>query len=159
MLNCGSKPLYIATAKPNDNEMRRKIRQHQQSRMSYNWTTIEAYYDLAEKIDILNSKTFDVALIDCVTMWLTNHYLNGNDIFNESIKLLDSIKSAKKKLVLVTNEIGYGVVPENKMAREFRCLQGELNQKIALEASTVIQVVAGLPVVLKGKSQKVNYDN
>lgn len=159
VLNYSSNPLYIATAQPHDNEMKRKIRKHQQSRITFNWETIEAYYDLAEKIDNLNPKSFDIVLVDCLTMWLTNHYLKGNDIPNELLRLLESIKRIQTNIVLVTNEIGYGVVPENKMAREFRDLQGELNQKIAINADNVIQVVAGLPVVLKGELRRTDYDN
>ena len=64
VLNYSSKPLYIATAQPHDNEMKRKIRKHQQSRITFNWETIEAYYDLAEKIDNLNPKSFDIVLVD-----------------------------------------------------------------------------------------------
>jgi adenosylcobinamide kinase/adenosylcobinamide-phosphate guanylyltransferase len=136
-----------------------KIRKHQQSRMTFNWETSEVYFDLAEEIHNLNSKTFDIVLVDCLTMWLTNHYLKGSDINRESIKLLESVKKAQTNLILVSNEIGYGVVPENKMAREFRDLQGKLNQKIAFVAKTVIQVVAGLPVVLKGEPPETDYDN
>lgn len=158
-LKQGSRPLYVATAQPHDEEMKEKIKIHQQSRASANWETIEAHYDLANKIDSLNLKLFDTVLIDCLTMWLTNHYLKDNDIFKESLKLISAIQRAKINLVIVTNEIGYSVVPENKMAREFQKIQGQLNQQIALEVQRVIQVVAGLPVVIKESIPQTAHEN
>ena len=92
-------------------------------------------------------------------MWLTNHYLKDNDIFKESLKLISAIQRAQINLVIVTNEIGYSVVPENKMAREFQKIQGQLNQQIALEVQRVIQVVAGLPVVIKENIPQTEHEN
>ena len=158
-LKQGSRPLYIATAQPHDEEMKEKIKLHQQSRISHNWETIEAHYDLADKIDDLNIKLFDTVLVDCLTMWLTNHYLKDNDIFKEALKLTSVIQRAQINLVLVTNEVGYSVVPENKMAREFQKIQGKLNQQIAFEVQRVIQVVAGLPIVIKDASLKTENEN
>ena len=135
------------------------IKIHQKSRASQNWETIEAHYDLANKINNLNLKLFDTVLIDCLTMWLTNHYLKDNDIFKESLKLISAIQRAQINLVIVTNEIGYSVVPENKMAREFQKIQGRLNQQIALEVQRVIQVVAGLPVVIKENVPQTEHEN
>ena len=158
-LKQGSRPLYVATAQPHDEEMKEKIKIHQKSRASHNWETIEAHYDLANKIDSLNLKLFDTVLIDCLTMWLTNHYLKDNDIFKESLKLISAIQRAQINLIIVTNEIGYSVVPENKMAREFQKIQGQLNQQIALEVQRVIQVVAGLPVVIKENVPQTEHEN
>ena len=115
--------------------------------------------DLANKINNLNLKLFDTVFIDCLTMWLTNHYLKDNDIFKESLKLISAIQRAQINLVIVTNEIGYSVVPENKMAREFQKIQGQLNQQIALEVQRVIQVVAGLPVVIKENVPQTEHEN
>ena len=158
-LKQGSRPLYVATAQPHDEEMKEKIKILQKSRASHNWETIEAHYDLANKINNLNLKLFDTVLIDCLTMWLTNHYLKDNDIFKESLKLISAIQRAQINLVIVTNEIGYSVVPENKMAREFQKIQGRLNQQIALEVQRVIQVVAGLPVVIKENVPQTEHEN
>ena len=158
-LKQGSRPLYIATAQPLDEEMKEKIKIHQQSRIPHNWTTIDAHYDLADKIDNLNLNLFDTVLVDCLTMWLTNHYLKDNDIFQESLKLMSAIQRAQINLVLVTNEVGYSVVPENKMAREFQKIQGKLNQQIALEVHRVIQVVAGIPIVIKDALPKPENEN
>ena len=101
---------------------------------------------------------FDTILIDCLTMWLTNKFLKNKDLPQEVSHLVESIREQKMKVVIVTNELGYGIVPDNKMAREFRNLNGQLNQQIAAESDLVIQVVAGLPCTLKGTLPKASND-
>ena len=88
-------------------------------------------------------------LFDCATMWLTNQMLNKADVQSEILQLTDSMKFSKGSLIVVTNEVGSGIVPENSMAREFRELQGFLNQELASISDSVIQVIAGLPLFLK----------
>ena len=88
-------------------------------------------------------------LFDCATMWLTNQMLKKADIQSEISQLIDSIMLSKGSIIVVTNEVGSGIVPENSMARQFRELQGLLNQELASISDSVIQVIAGLPLFLK----------
>jgi adenosylcobinamide kinase/adenosylcobinamide-phosphate guanylyltransferase len=157
-LNNGLNNLYIATAEPFDKEMKSKIDLHQKSRALQKWKTIEAFHNLAETLEGMKEVKFDTILIDCLTMWLTNKFLKNKDLTQEFSRLVESVREQKMKLVIVTNELGYGIVPDNKMAREFRNLNGQLNQQIAAEADLVIQVVAGLPCTLKGTLPKVSND-
>ena len=91
-------------------------------------------------------------LIDCLTLWLTNHILAESDIDAETKKLFAAIDACLAPIVLVTNETGGGIVPENALARRFRNAQGRLNQAVAAKAERVVAVMAGLPLTLKGIS-------
>ena len=121
-LNNGSNNLYIATAEPFDLEMKSKIDSHQKSRALKKWKTIEAFHNLAETLEGMKEVKFDTILIDCLTMWLTNKFLKNKDLPQEVSHLVESIREQKMKVVIVTNELGYGIVPDNKMAREFSAL-------------------------------------
>ena len=143
--NVGKK-LYLASANIYDEEMQEKVNKHKDRRSS-EWTTIAEPLDAVHYIENLNFK--EIMLFDCATMWLTNHFLEKSNIYHEIDLLVNSIKSSKGSIITVTNEVGSGIVPDNSMAREFRELQGKLNQKLATVASLVVTVIAGIPLILK----------
>jgi len=138
---------YIATARIFDDEMRDKVAKHIEYRGD-GWRTLETEVDLGAALQ--TCKADDVVLIDCATMWLTNVMMDELSLDKECTKLLASFKNAPCPIVLVTNEVGHGIVPNNKLARAFREAQGQLNQKIASQADLVVLVTAGLPLALKG---------
>ncbi|WP_424987623.1 bifunctional adenosylcobinamide kinase/adenosylcobinamide-phosphate guanylyltransferase [Microbulbifer sp. S227A] len=143
------KPMvYIATAQVFDAEMRDKIDLHV-ARRGDAWSTIEAPLDVAAALRSLTPQ--QVCLLDCATMWLSNQMLAGHDIAGAEAMLVDAIRTCAADLVIVTNEVGQGIVPDNPLARRFRETQGRLNITLARECHTVVQVVVGLPRVLKGE--------
>lgn len=139
--------VYLATAQAFDTEMRTKITEHQDDR-GPNWTTIEAPFDASAQLDSV--ATGQVVLLDCATMWLTNQLLANADLDAEGAKLLASIRDCASPVVVVSNEIGMGIVPENDLARRFRVVQGRLNVQLGQLADLAITVIAGLPMTLKG---------
>ena len=145
-LSATKRPLYIATAQPFDKEMKEKISAHR-ARRTARWEFKEAPLDLVEALSGLTSES--CALIDCLTMWLSNHLLADTPLGPLETDLLKALSICPAQLVLVTNEVGYSVVPENALARKFRTAQGQLNQKLAAAANKVVLVTAGLPLVLK----------
>jgi adenosylcobinamide kinase / adenosylcobinamide-phosphate guanylyltransferase len=139
---------YIATAEAWDDEMRDRIARHRLDRGG-DWTTVEAPLDLPAA---LASATADeVVLIDCATLWLTNHLLAEHDLDCETAALVTALATCAAPVVMVTNEVGWGIVPDNALARRFRDANGRLNQRLAAEAGLVVTVIAGLPLVLKGQ--------
>ena len=93
-----------------------------------------------------------VVLLDCATLWLTNVMLGGGDVSAEAAALVAALRASAAPVVVVTNEVGLSIVPDNALARAFRDAQGRLNQRLATEAGLVVAVWAGLPLVLKGPS-------
>jgi adenosylcobinamide kinase / adenosylcobinamide-phosphate guanylyltransferase len=138
---------YVATAEVRDTEMQDRIARHQRDR-GKDWITVEAPLDLPAAL--AGAQDSEAVLIDCATLWLTNHMLAGNDIAAESRALVAALKACPAPVVLVSNEVGWGIVPENALARRFRDEQGRLNQRLAAEAGLVVTVIAGLPLALKG---------
>ena len=148
LLAATGRPLtYIATARTYDEEMRLKVVAHQARRGS-GWTTVEAPFDLGPAHAEVEES--GAVLIDCATLWLTNHILEDHDITTEETRLLKAIHDCAAPVVVVSNEVGSGIVPENALARHFRSAQGALNQSLAARADLVVAVMAGLPMVLKG---------
>ena len=145
-LSATKRPLYIATAQPFDTEMEEKIAAHRARRTAH-WELKEAPLDLVEAVSGLTSES--CALIDCLTMWLSNHLLADTPLEPLETDLFKALSICPAQLVLVTNEVGYSVVPENALARKFRTAQGQLNQRLAAAANKVVLVTAGLPLVLK----------
>lgn len=139
---------YIATAQGWDDEMRARIAQHQTDRGA-DWITHEAPRDLAPVLAAIPADA--VVLVDCATLWLTNHLLAEADIDAEATALLTALAACPAPVVVVSNEVGWGIVPENALARAFRDHQGRLNQRLAAQAGLVLGVMAGLPMVLKGQ--------
>jgi adenosylcobinamide kinase/adenosylcobinamide-phosphate guanylyltransferase len=138
--------LYLATAEPRDEEMRTRIAAHR-ARRGASWTTIEEPLELVNK---LLAETTRPVLIDCLTLWLSNLMDAKRDIGFEIERLLAFLPKAQAPLVMVANEVGLGIVPDNAMAREFRDHAGRLNQNIAKLAQRVVFMAAGLPLALKG---------
>ena len=142
--------VYIATAQAFDDEMRAKIAAHQDMRAGDGWRTIEAPFDVAGALAGLGAG--DVVLLDCATFWLTNLLLAERDWQEEAEALLAALLACPAPVVVVSNETGQGIVPENALARKFREAQGRLNQKLAAKAGLVVAVMAGLPLILKGEA-------
>jgi adenosylcobinamide kinase/adenosylcobinamide-phosphate guanylyltransferase len=139
---------YIATAEAWDDEMRDRIARHQRDRAG-DWTTVEAPLDLATAL--AEAHRDEAVLIDCATLWLTNHLLAEHDLAAETEALIAALAACPAPVVIVSNETGWGIVPENALARRFRDEQGRLNQRLAARADLVVTVIAGLPLALKGK--------
>lgn len=139
---------YIATAEAWDDEMRARIARHRDGRGAA-WTTVEAPLDLAAAL--AQAQSDEAVLVDCATLWLTNHLLADHDLCAETERLVHALAACHAPVVIVSNETGWGIVPENALARRFRDEQGRLNQRLAAEAAFVVTVIAGLPLVLKGK--------
>ncbi|MCB5200392.1 bifunctional adenosylcobinamide kinase/adenosylcobinamide-phosphate guanylyltransferase [Loktanella sp. TSTF-M6] len=142
----GISRVYVATAQAFDDEMRAKIAAHRLQR-GPDWTTIEAPMDAPQ---VLRRQSPDaVVLLDCVTLWLTNVILAEADVDRACADLLDAIAACPCPVVVVSNEVGMGIVPDNALSRRFRAAQGRLNRDLAAQADQVVAVMAGLPLVLK----------
>ena len=139
---------YLATAQAFDAEMEAKVAQHLIQR-GPDWHTIEAPTNAADALADLPENA--IVLLDCATMWLSNHLLAESDLAIEQARLLQALNACAARVVVVSNEVGLDVVPENKLARQFRNAQGALNQALAQQAELAVLVVAGLPMVLKGQ--------
>ncbi|RWP97182.1 bifunctional adenosylcobinamide kinase/adenosylcobinamide-phosphate guanylyltransferase [Mesorhizobium sp.] len=143
---CPAPWAYIATAQAYDDEMRERIALHR-SRRGEGWTTIDAPLDLVGAIEALPDGR--PVLIDCLTLWLTNHMLAEHDIEAECRGLADVLSRPRGPWLVVSNEVGQGIVPDNALARRFRDAAGRLNQQVAAVAGTVLLMVAGLPLRVK----------
>ncbi len=143
----GLPKVYIATAQAFDVEMEKRIVEHQQRRNG--WQTIDAPLNLAEAISTQRGKS-NAVLVDCLTLWLTNLLMAEHDIVSAFHVLIGVLRAADHPIVLVSNEVGLGIVPENALARAFRDHTGRLHQMIAAEAAQVHFIAAGLPIKLKG---------
>lgn len=143
---------YIATAQALDREMADRI-DHHRARRGSRWMTIEAPLDLPEAIAGAVGYA-DAVLVDCLTLWLTNVLLDGRDPRNAGDHLATAVAACPLPLVLVANEVGFGIVPENALARRFRDEAGWLNQKLAAVVDEAVLVAAGLPLVLKGPGRE-----
>ncbi len=137
---------YIATAQPFDDEMRERIALHR-VRRSARWTTIDAPIELPQAVRAVPSGR--AVLVDCLTLWLTNLMLSDADVAKARAELLGACRGASGPLVLVSGEVGLGIVPENALARRFRDELGALNQALAREVEHVVLTVAGLPLKVK----------
>ncbi|MFY0309871.1 bifunctional adenosylcobinamide kinase/adenosylcobinamide-phosphate guanylyltransferase [Leisingera sp. D0M16] len=146
-INSGKSRVYWATAQIFDSEMREKVSRHLEQR-GPDWRTVEEPETADRVLGALEPG--QICLMDCATMWLTNHLLADHDLEAAQDGLLAAVEHCQADLVIVSNETGLGIVPENKLARRFREAQGRLNIALAARADTVVQVTAGLPLVLKG---------
>lgn len=138
----------IVTAEIWDAEMQARVDAHRAAR-GHGWDLIEAPQDLPARIAGLTPG--GAVLVDCITLWLTNRMLAEADLAAETLALVDALSAAPGPLVVVTNEVGLSIVPENALARRFRDEQGRVNQQIAKAADLVLGVMAGLPFALKGR--------
>ena len=142
------KMVYLATGRVLDDEVRARVHIHQ-ARRDHRWRTVEAPLDLGPTLSALDAGT--AVLIDCATMWLSNHLMDESDPAQAQAALIAALRACAAPWVIVSNEVGQGIVPENALARRFREAQGRLNIALAAEADLAVQVVAGLPQVLKGR--------
>ena len=137
---------YIATAEAFDDEMKDRIKKHQDRRAG-EFFTVEAPVELGKAIKDAQDKS-DVILVDCLTVW-TSNLLYYNRL-EEKTMLIEALKNTKCPVVLVTNETGMGIVPENALSRQFRDEAGFINQAVAEVADTVVFMVCGIPMFAKG---------
>ena len=147
-----AKRVYLATAQAFDGEMAERIRRHQAERGD-EWRTVEEPFDPASAIAGIDTASDAVVLLDCLTLWLSN-LMAGQGLSSDETRpkieaLLEAIKACPKDVIIVSNEVGHGIVPENKLARAFRDAAGAAHQILAARADEVIMVVAGLPMKLK----------
>ncbi len=149
----GPERVYLATAQARDREMRRRIRRHQQRRGA-GWRTVEEPLELAARLEELDGPGA-VVLVDCLTLWLSNlltlEGLEPPQIEQRGRELAATVAGLQGRFFLVANEVGWGIVPDNPLARSFRDLAGGLNQALARVCDRVVLVAAGLPLVLKGE--------
>ncbi|QAA34836.1 bifunctional adenosylcobinamide kinase/adenosylcobinamide-phosphate guanylyltransferase [Clostridium manihotivorum] len=157
------KVLYIATSIPFDEEMKERVKKHKNQRPDY-WDTLEAYKNFKGEFSNIIYQEYDGIIVDCITIMISNILLesfnedkeNDYGLLEDNImcqvdELIKVLKNTGCKVVIVTNEVGSGIVPENKLSREFRDIAGRVNQRIAKAADEVYLVVSGLPVRIKGE--------
>lgn len=146
---CGLAKVYIATAEAHDGEMNEKIASHRSRRVGQGWRTVEAPHETSH--ELAQIEPGEVALVDCITFWLTNLMIDDGDWDEELDILIDVLVQMRAPVVLVSNDVSGGIVPENDLARAFQRAQGEVNQRLAAQADLVVHVTAGLPQILKGQ--------
>ncbi|MDQ7837557.1 MAG: bifunctional adenosylcobinamide kinase/adenosylcobinamide-phosphate guanylyltransferase [Thermodesulfobacteriota bacterium] len=142
--------LYLATGQALDEEMKERIRNHRKDR-GQAWRTVEEPMNIARAID-QEAATAGIILIDCITMWVSNMLFQNmpeEEIMHSVGALAEKIHKPLCSFILVTNEVGAGIVPENRLARRFRDLSGMVNQKLAACADEVYWLVAGIPIKIK----------
>jgi len=146
----GDRRLFIATAQALDEEMKDRINAHRRDR-GKTWKTLDEPFNILEAVES-GIRTCDVILLDCITLWLTNIYLrDGGAGTQKAVEDFSGFISeeCRTNIVMVTNEVGFGIVPENPMAREFRDVAGFANQRLAEVCDEVYLVVCGIPARLK----------
>jgi len=145
------KKAFIATAQPFDDEMKERIALHKRDR-DPSFFLIEEPYDLAGAIQSLPGE-MEIAIIDCITVWVGN-CLHKQESDQKEIpglqKFIESLKNSPCDLLIVTNEVGMGIIPDNELSRKYRDIIGTINRRIADLAQQVILMVSGIPVVIKG---------
>lgn len=141
---------YLATAQVYDEEMRDRVLRHQVDRGT-GWQTHEVPLDLADAI-LRTQAAGRVLLVDCLTLWITNLMMAQTDVVAAVEALVERVVVRQGRLILVSNEVGLGIVPDNRMAREFRDHAGRLHQRVAAVADEVYFVAAGLPLRMKGQT-------
>ncbi len=152
----GDRKIFVATCVPQDDEMTQRVTRHQAERGSV-WVTLEVPVALADAI-AENSSKADVILIDCLTLWISNLFMETDDtrMIDDRVGALEeALSHAQCPVLLVSNEVGTGIVPENRLARQFRDMAGFTNQRIAECADEVIWMVAGIPVTIKDRLVEV----
>jgi adenosylcobinamide kinase / adenosylcobinamide-phosphate guanylyltransferase len=140
--------VFIATCVPYDEEMKDRVRRHQKDRGS-TWTTVDAPVELAEAI-LKQSQNAQVILADCLTLWMSNLLMESENLESRVEELTVAINKAQCPVIIVSNEVGTGIVPKNALARQYRDAAGFANQKVAACVDKVIWMVAGIPVPVKG---------
>lgn len=149
-LLAGRPALYLATGQAFDDEMATRIHRHRDRRGPH-WDTLEEPLELATALDRMLDPARPV-LVDCLTLWISNLMHAGRDVDGETGALCEVLNRPRGAVVLVSNEVGLGLVPDNRLARDFRDHQGRVNQRVAQICSRVVFVAAGLPLLLKDVS-------
>lgn len=150
--------VFIATAEARDQEMAERIERHK-LRRGKDWKTVEEPLSLIEALSAYGSEA-DAVVVDCLSLWLSNMIVRGDNaeyILDRANDLARRVQDAESDLIIVTNEVGYGIVPENEMARTFRDMAGCANQILAGVCSQVILMVAGIPLVIKGDNVGISF--
>lgn len=147
--NIAGRKAYIATCEPLDEEMRERIERHRAER-SEDWETFEEPVDISALIRDISGK-YEAVLIDCLTLWLSNVIGRGLDAGEMSQELTQSLDGASCNVIVVSNEVGMGIVPEGELSRRFRDMAGRLNQIVAAVADEVYLSVSGIPIKIKGR--------
>jgi adenosylcobinamide kinase/adenosylcobinamide-phosphate guanylyltransferase len=145
----GERRLYVATAEAGDDEMSERIAEHRRRRGT-RWSTMEEPAQIAEALAAHCGK-IDCALVDCLTLWLSNLLIRQDENYamKKVDQLVETLPGLDFNLIFVTNEVGWGIVPDNPLARKFRDLTGQTNQRMAQAADEVILMVAGVPLIVK----------
>lgn len=136
--------LYVATGQAWDDEMAERIRHHR-DRRGPAWSTVEEPLDVVAALQAADRPV----LVDCLTLWISNLMHHGRDVDAECARLCAALENPRVPVVLVSNEVGLGIVPDNALARAFRDHQGRVNQRVAATCRRVVFVAAGLPLTLK----------
>ncbi|SFG48264.1 adenosylcobinamide kinase /adenosylcobinamide-phosphate guanylyltransferase [Desulfotomaculum arcticum] len=155
--NLANKVVYIATAGVQDEEMARRVKLHRERRPE-NWSTVEEKQCLGAALTKLQPGS--VVLVDCLTIWITNWLLDQTveelsaeaketRIMQEAANFIQAAQDNKLKLIMVSNEVGYGLVPDNELGRLFRDISGRVNQYVAAVADKVFLVISGIPLEIK----------
>jgi len=146
----GNKKIFLATCVPQDQEMKQRVDRHKKERSDH-WMTLEVPVLIPEAITD-HTPNMDVMVIDCLTLWINNLFLETDDpekITEHAHRLTRSLKKSQCTVILVSNEVGTGIVPENRLSRLFRDSAGFVNQAVAETADKVFWMVAGIPVQIK----------
>lgn len=148
-LRLGPRRLYLATGEAGDEEMEQRIAEHRKKR-GKNWITVEEPLEVGKAL-AAHQGQLDCAVVDCMTLWVSNLLIQrGEDMVKSAVKdLVDKLLHFDFHLLLVANEVGWGIVPDNALARQFRDLAGWANRQIASAANEVVLMVAGIPMVVK----------
>ncbi len=153
-MRAGTRPAYLATAEALDAEMRERVAAHRQQR-AHQFTTIEEPLRLSAAIRHAASQ-HDAILVDCLTLWITNLLIANEDVAGAVDELVTTLRATPDtRAILVSNEVGLGIVPDNALARTFRDLAGAAHQRLAEICDDAYFVVAGLPLVLKGQPPEI----
>jgi adenosylcobinamide kinase/adenosylcobinamide-phosphate guanylyltransferase len=146
--------MFLATAPALDDEMKKRIKAHQEAR-GPEWAAMEEQTEIAKAVAAVKTN-YEVILLDCMTLWLSNLIMAGepeSQIFSRTETFIEAIQKIPQSIIIVSNEVGYGIVPVNDIARQFRDIMGTVNQRLAACADVVVWTVVGLPQVLKGQLQ------
>jgi adenosylcobinamide kinase/adenosylcobinamide-phosphate guanylyltransferase len=144
--------IFLATAPALDDEMKNRIKSHQAAR-GPEWGAIEEQTEIAEAVASVGTN-YELILLDCMTLWLSNLIMAGEQerqIFARTEAFIEAIQKIPQSVIIVSNEVGYGIVPVNDKARHFRDIMGTVNQRLAACADVVVWTVVGLPQIIKGK--------
>ena len=147
----GGSVLFVATAEALDDEMSARILKHQQDRPS-EWDTLEEPLDLVSAMSPIVDR-YQTVLLDCLTLWVSNLMLSEppRDVLGETRRLLECYRAQDASWIVVSNEVGLGTIPANKLARDYSEELGRVNQLVAAAADEVIFMAAGLPLTLKSR--------